>query len=81
MGWLRLPGRRGAVRERPAEEETVPCPHVALEPHWDSAADMGIEDRASRYTCIACGTVFGPEDARRIRATEAERLKKELATR
>ncbi len=79
MGWLRLPGRRRPGPEIPPEEEPAPCPHVALEPHWDSAADMGIEDRASRYTCIACGTVFSPDEVRRMRASEAERLKKELS--
>lgn len=79
MGWLRLLGRRRTPPEIVAPEE-APCPHVALQAHWDSAADMGVEERASRYTCMACGTVFGPEDARRIRATEAERLRKELST-
>ena len=40
----------GRSKVRKNEEAVVPqvaCPHVALAPRWDSAADIGHEDKAT----------------------------------
>lgn len=62
----------------PLEEEEVRCPHVTLTPHWDQPEDMGKDELASSFTCQACGQTFGPAEARMLRQTEAERLKRGL---
>jgi hypothetical protein len=60
----------------PSPLASVPCPHLALVPRWDSAGDMGKEDKASSYTCDVCGRSFAVEEARALRASEAERVQK-----
>ncbi|MFQ5381374.1 MAG: hypothetical protein ACE5EF_07105 [Dehalococcoidia bacterium] len=70
--------RRAPAKE--AEEEASPCPHTALAPGWDDAADIGKEDRATSWTCSSCGTAFTPEEYETLRKTEAERLKGVLKT-
>ena len=77
---MRLWKRR--TREASAAEQVEPreCPHVMLVPRWDSAADIGIEDRASAYLCDSCKRTFAPQEARELRASEAERLRQELAS-
>jgi hypothetical protein len=67
----------GGSRERTSSAavlEAPPCPHVTLVPHWDSPADMGINDKASSFACEACGQSFTPEQARELRETAADRL-------
>ena len=59
-------------------ETEIACPHTVLGPHWDDPADLGKEDLASSYKCDVCGETFTPEEALALRATEGERLKKEL---
>lgn len=54
--------------------EAPPCPHVVLVPRWDTAADIGITERASRFICEGCEQVFTPEEARALQATASERL-------
>ena len=54
--------------------EAPPCPHVVLVPHWDEAADLGINEKASGFKCEACEREFTPEEARALQATAAERL-------
>ena len=61
--------------EQGAETGTPPCPHTALGPRWDSAEDIGNESKASSFSCEACGQTFPREEAEKIRAEEAERLK------
>lgn len=51
------------------------CPHATLSPRWDDPADMGKEEKASAFVCSACSSTFSPEEARELRATEAERLR------
>ncbi len=63
----------------PPPSASVTCLHVSLVPKWASVADMGQEDKASNYTCDACGQSFTPEEARALRASEADRLR-QLAT-
>jgi hypothetical protein len=36
----------------------VPCPHLALVPHWDSVEDMGKRESITSYLCTACGETF-----------------------
>lgn len=60
-------------------ERAVECPHSTLGARWDSPTDMGDEDKATSYSCEACGEQFAPEEAQRLRAAEAARLKDMLA--
>jgi transposase-like protein len=72
----------GLFRKSSAPEAGVPeeldqapdCPHVALSPRWDNLDDMGHDDRISSYICQSCSEVFSPEEERRLRATEADRI-------
>ena len=68
-------------KERTAAHAAVvdaPCPHTTLLPRWDSAADIGKADKASSYTCDTCKQAFTVEAAQALRATEAERVQREL---
>ncbi|MBI2765094.1 MAG: hypothetical protein HYX53_04190 [Chloroflexi bacterium] len=77
MGVLsRFKGRKNEPEIVTGEE--LPCPHVVLAPKWDDAADMGIESKASRWLCGACGQQFTPAEAQQLRETEATRLKETL---
>lgn len=76
----RLFGRKQESAAPAAEEAAGTdhvCPHATLTPRWDDSADMGKEDRASAFVCAACGGTFSPEEARELRATEAQRLRHE----
>ncbi len=59
----------------PPERPQGLCLHVTLVPRWDTPEDMGNEARTSRFVCSACSTSFNPEEARGLRASEAERLR------
>lgn len=77
MGFLsKLKGRKNEPEI--ATKEQQPCLHVALAPQWDSAAEMGIERKASAWICGACGEKFSPAEAQTLRETEATRLKSAL---
>jgi hypothetical protein len=54
--------------------ESVSCPHAVLVARWETVADMGHEDKATRYMCEACHEEFSPEEGRRLRDTVAERM-------
>jgi hypothetical protein len=43
------------------------CLHKTLTPRWDSAKDMGHEDRATSFSCEGCGETFTPEEAKALR--------------
>lgn len=62
-----------------AAVETPPCPHTALTPRWDSVADMGKDEQVSSYTCQGCNQSFSPAEGRALLATEADRLRQDLA--
>ena len=67
--------------EKPAVEETpTQCAHVTLIPRWDSAADIGHEDRATKFACEGCAATFTPDEATRLRATETARLRRQMAS-
>ena len=69
MGWLaRLLGRGGSDTD---EVIVHVCRHVNLSPRWDSAEDAGKEEKASGYSCIACGDQFTPEQAQAMGRTPA----------
>lgn len=59
----------------PPPRASPTCQHVSLVPQWDSVADMGHEDKASGFTCVACGQHFSPQATRVLRETEADRLR------
>lgn len=76
MGFLdSLFRRKGAAR--PVKESAVPqeCPHTAVTPRWDSAADMGKTELVSAYVCEACGGSFSREEGARLVAAATERLR------
>ena len=73
MGFLdRLFGRKGAeaaaTKQKTIEEAIaeVECPHGAVTPRWDSAADMGKTELVSAYVCEACGGSFSREEGERM---------------
>ncbi len=62
------------------EAEAPVCEHITLVPSWDSAEDIGHPDRASKYRCEACGAEFSPTEATHLRATEAARIQRRIAS-
>ena len=63
---------------QPPSESPIPqadCLHAVLLPHWDSLDDLGHRERADSYSCEACNQTFSREDAERLEAEEAERLR------
>jgi len=61
-------------------DEAPTCPHVALVPRWEVAADIGHEDRVSEFRCDSCGALFSPGEARALRRSEGERIESSLGT-
>lgn len=74
MGLL---GKPHGHRSTPVVEVTEApiCIHTTLAPRWDSAADLGIEDKISGYRCDGCRSVFTSAEGKLLRATEEARLK------
>lgn len=62
------------------EAEDVVCEHVTLVPRWDNARDIGRVDQASLFRCEACGAEFTPDRAAELRATEAARVQRRIAS-
>lgn len=67
--------KKHALSAADAAAEAVECPHMALGPRWDSAADIGHEDRATSFICGACKRVFAPAEAERVRHEAAQHLR------
>lgn len=61
-----------SVDEPPSQEA---CHHLSAVPHWDNPDDMGIEERASSYTCQSCMMSLDPEQYDTVRAAEMDRLR------
>lgn len=61
MNFLKLFGRKQESERADATPE-ITCPHVMLTPRWDSADDIGHEDRAVGYRCTACGASLTLEE-------------------
>ena len=72
MKWLHRQ-RESQPTDAPADEAV--CGHLVLIPMWDTAEDVGHEADVSRYRCESCGALFSPQEATRLRATEADRVK------
>lgn len=47
------------------------CGHLNLTARWDDTADVGNEEKAAGYSCIACGEGFTPEQAQAMGRTPA----------
>ncbi len=78
MGFLDSLFRRKGAPAAPVEESTAvtpECPHRAVTPRWDSAADMGKTELVSAYVCEACGSSFSREEGVRLVAAATERLR------
>ena len=65
---------KNVEKRRDETVEPVACPHTTLVPRWDSAADIGNLDRATRFLCEGCNQEFDADEAARLRATEAKRV-------
>lgn len=63
-----------------AAVDSAECPHTTLTPRWDSADDIGNEDRAVSYRCEGCQTVFSREQAQTLRRDAASRLRNTVGT-
>ena len=72
MKWFK---RSRAEAATPASETAPGCQHVVLLPHWDVPENMGQEKLATSFACQVCRAQFSPDEAQRLRATEAERLR------
>ncbi len=72
----RLFKRQSTADPHQAKATGIPeCPHLALAPRWDSANDIGHEDRATSYVCDSCHKAFNPGEVDRIRSEAAARLR------
>jgi len=70
----RLLGRKEATPPE-AEVAEPDCPHVALVPFWDSAEDIGVNEKIARYECESCKAAFTREQGEQIRVEGADRLR------
>ena len=75
----RASGTTAAVA-RPTVQEAG-CPHTALAPHWESAADIGKPDKVTAYMCDGCRQQFPRDEGERMVADIAARLRVADATR
>ncbi len=71
-------GKERVVKQELATFTAAECPHTTLTARWDSVHDMGIEDKAIEFICAACDEHFTPEEAKEVRAGEADRLRQQL---
>ncbi len=69
------------LRRHKADEEITAepqaCSHMVLTARWDSVADMGDEDKATGFTCTACGDAFTREQGRQLRSDSSDRIQNE----
>ncbi len=61
----------GSSKAQPPVVEAPPCPHLTLIPRWDNADDIGKADKASGFSCEACGETFTPEQAQTLRESQS----------
>jgi hypothetical protein len=74
-------GLFGRKKNQPTLVEDKPeCLHIGLVARWDSVDDMGNEEKATSYLCPSCNAEFAPDEARSIMATQADRLREDLAS-
>ena len=53
--------------------------YVTLTPRWESVEDMGNEDKATGYTCEACGEHFSAAEGHALQRSQADRVR-EIST-
>ncbi len=76
MGFLdKLFGRKGAATPAAESAVDVQCPHAALTPRWDSAADMGKTELVSSYVCESCHESFSRDQGAGLVTAAADRLR------
>ena len=74
-------GLFGKKQAQQAETPEMPtCLHIGLTARWDSVEDMGHEDKATSYVCVTCEAEFTPAEATEVRSSQAEQLRKDLAS-
>ena len=78
MKWL----RKRHDDDAPKDGGVAPpaCEHVTLIPRWDSVDSMGRDDEVSRFRCDTCGAEFTRDEGARLRATEAARIQRRIAS-
>lgn len=60
------------------QAEMSHCPHTTLTPRWNSAAEMGQQDKVSAYHCEGCSQPFTPAEGRTLQQSEAARVQQDL---
>lgn len=66
---------RRASAGNPAGAPVPPtCPHFSLTPRWDSADDVGHEEKVTAFRCEGCGQLFSPDEARYLQTGRSRRL-------
>ena len=77
MKWL----RKRHDDDAPKDAGPAPaCEHITLIPKWDSVDSIGHDDEVSSFRCDTCGAEFTPAEGARLRATEAARIQRRIAT-
>jgi|SRR5687768_9951910 len=74
MGFLGKLFGGGKKQQAAVAEIAVDCPHSVLVARWDSVADMGHDDKATRFMCETCHEEFTPEKAKDLRDNLAARV-------
>ena len=74
MGFLGKLFGGGKKQQAAVAEIAVDCPHSVLVARWDSVADMGHDDKATRFMCETCHEEFTPEQAKELRDSLAARV-------
>jgi hypothetical protein len=71
---------REEAQPEPAGMSSPSCPHTTMTPRWDSAEDIGHEERATGFRCEGCGEMFTPEQAAELRRHAGEWLRETVPT-
>lgn len=65
-------GKKKEEEEKIFEQaaEDAECPHTALVAEWETAEEMGHEDKISGYRCEGCGAHFSREEGEKIKESQ-----------
>lgn len=80
MKWLRRKHSDEGQAAVAGSGRTPVCEHLTLVPRWDAAGDIGQSDKVSSYRCEACAATFTLDEATQLRATEAARVQRRIAS-
>ncbi|MGE3856686.1 MAG: hypothetical protein AB7G21_07000 [Dehalococcoidia bacterium] len=72
LGRGQASGREEGLHAPPSGAD---CPHLAVAPRWDNAADIGHEDRATSFVCDSCHASFTGSEIQAVRSAAAARLR------